>query len=196
MKPRRPPYLPGHYYHIYNRGAHSASIFYEEDNYLFVLRKMKKYLREFALTIIVYCLMPNHYHFLVRQDGEHPTGLLPQRVFNSYSKAYNKRYDHSGTLFQGPYEVVHVEKEDYLLHLCRYIHANPVKDGLVTSLEAWPYSNYAEWIGTRSGTLVDNKFVQTYFPTPAAYTAFVVDYLRTRDLPKEVQAYLETWEKI
>jgi len=196
VKPRRPPYLPGHYYHIYNRGAHSASIFHEEDNYLFVLRKMKKYLREFALTIIVYCLMPNHYHFLVRQDGEHPTGLLPQRVFNSYSKAYNKRYDHSGTLFQGPYEVVHVEKEDYLLHLCRYIHANPVKDGLVTSLEAWPYSNYAEWIGTRSGTLVDNKFVQTYFPTPAAYTAFVVDYLRTRDLPKEVQAYLETWEKI
>ncbi|MFQ5615084.1 MAG: transposase [Anaerolineales bacterium] len=100
MRPRRPPYLPGHYYHIYNRGAHGVSIFREKDNYLFVLRKVKKYLREFSLTIIAYCLMLNHYHFLVRQDDKHKAGLLPQRVFNSYSKAYNKRYGHSGTLFE------------------------------------------------------------------------------------------------
>jgi len=196
MKPGRPPFLPGHYYHIYNRGAHGASIFREEDNYLFVLRKMKKYLREFALTIIVYCLMPNHYHFLVRQDGEHRAGLLPQRIFNSYSKAYNKRYDHSGTLFEAPYQAIHIDKTGYLLHLCRYIHANPVKDGFTTDLEAWPYSNYAEWIGTRPGTLVDSKFVQEHFPTPAAYTAFVMDYLRTRDLPDDIRAYLEVWERM
>ena len=195
MRPRRPPYLPGHYYHIYNRGAHKASIFHEADNYLFVLRKMKQYLRELALSIIAYCLMPNHYHYLVRQDGEQPAGLLPQRVFNSYSKAYNKRYAHSGTLFQGPYEVILVDKTDYLLHLCRYIHANPVKDGLVTNLEAWPYTNYAEWIGARPGSLVDSQFVQSYFPNPADYTAFVMDYLKTRDLPADIQAYLQAWEE-
>ena len=113
MRPRRPTYVSGHYYHIYNRGAHRVSIFREEDNYHFVLCKVKKYLAELALSVIAYCLMPNHYHFLVRQDGENRAGLLPQRVFNSYSKAYNRRYEHSGTLFQGPYQVIHVDHQSH-----------------------------------------------------------------------------------
>ena len=105
-RPRRPHYLQGHYYHIYNRGTSKMSIFREADNYTHVLKRIKRYRNEFDLAVIAYCLLPNHYHFLVRQDGEQPAGLLPQRVFNSYSKAYNKRYDHSGTLFEGPYKVI------------------------------------------------------------------------------------------
>ncbi len=146
---------PGYYYHLYNRGAHKLNIFREEDNYLYVLKLIKKYLRELNLSLIVYCLLPNHYHFLVEQLGDHPAGLLPQRVFNSYSKAYNKRYDHSGTLFEGRYKAKHVNSDRYLRHLCRYIHANPVKDGLVERLEEWPWSNYLEWVGRRQGKLVD-----------------------------------------
>jgi REP element-mobilizing transposase RayT len=60
MRPRRPDYQAGHYYHIYNRGANRESIFRNEDNYLFVLHKIKHYCRELALTLIAYCLMPNH----------------------------------------------------------------------------------------------------------------------------------------
>ena len=139
---------PGHYYHIYNRGARQLSIFREEDNYLLVLRLIKKYLHELNLSLIVYVLMPNHYHFLVQQLGKSAAGLLPQRVFNSYSKAYNKRYAHSGTLFEGRYKAKHVNSDPYLRHLCRYIHANPVKDGLVKHLEEWPYSNNLEGLVT------------------------------------------------
>jgi REP element-mobilizing transposase RayT len=111
MPSKRPDYLPGHYYHFYNRGAHHRSIFREPDNYLFVLRKMKHYCRSFSLAPIAYCLLPNHYHYLIRQDGEDPAGLLPQRVFNSYSKAHNKRYGHSGTLFEANYRVIAVQEE-------------------------------------------------------------------------------------
>ena len=114
MPLKRPDYLPGQYYHFYNRVAHRVSIFKEPDNYLFVLRKVKKYLAEFELTMIAYCMMPNYYHFLIRQDGEHAAGLLPQRVFNSYSKAYNKRYEHSGTLFEDNYKVKLVSKSSQL----------------------------------------------------------------------------------
>jgi len=177
-RPRRPAYLPGHYYHIFNRGASRLSIFRQPENYVFVIRKIKLYCRELNLTPIAYCLMPNHYHFLIRQEGEQTAGLLPQRVFNSYAKAYNKRFDHSGTLFEGPYQVVHIEDEPHLLHLCRYIHANPVKDGLVTQLEDWPYSNYLEWMGLRSGTLVDREFVQSHFPKLEMYKTFVWEYLK------------------
>ena len=194
MPAKWPEYLPGHYYHIYNRGAHRISIFREDDNYIFVLRKMKDYCRSLSLTPIAYCLLPNHYHYLICQDGELPAGLLPQRVFNSYSKAYNKRYEHSGTLFEGNYRVILIEQEAYLLHLCRYIHANPVIHGLVADVADWPYSNYLEWIGEREGTLVDRDFVRTHFPTANSYREFVSAYLADRRLPKELETYLRAWE--
>ncbi len=190
MSRKLPDFLPGHYYHIYNRGAHRESIFREAENYLYVLRLMKQYLRELNLSIIAYCLMPNHYHFLVRQNGDQSAGKLPQLIFNSYSKAFNKRYDHSGTLFEGPYDGRHVHNDNYLRHLCRYIHANPVKDGLVEYLEQWPYSNYQEWIGLRTGTLVDKEFINEFFPDPNAYKQFVQEYLLERKLIKELD-YLE-----
>jgi REP element-mobilizing transposase RayT len=194
MPAKRPKYLPGQFYHFYNRGAHRVSIFREEENYFFVLRNMKGYCRELALMLIAYCLMPNHYHYLVRQDAEGRAGLLPQRVFNSYSKAYNKRYEHSGTLFEDNYKVAPVEDDSHLLHLCRYIHANPVKDGLVSDAADWPYSNYLEWIGERDGTLVDREFVGEHFPSPGSYQQFVADYLARRRLPEELESYLGEWE--
>ena len=194
MRPRIPEYLPGHHYHLYNRGANRAPIFREEDNWLFVLRKVKEYCRMLSLTPIAYCLMPNHYHFLIRQQGDHGAGLLPQRVFNSYTKAFNKRYGRSGTLFEGNYKALAVTEEAHLLHLCRYIHANPAKDGLVADVAGWPYSNYLEWVGERAGTLVDRAFVRAYFPTPEHYRAFVADYLAYRRLPEEVAGYLAAWE--
>ncbi|MCI0395632.1 MAG: transposase [Chloroflexi bacterium] len=180
----------GRYYHFYNRGARQLTIFREETNYLFVLSRLKKYRRELNIAIIVYCLLPNHYHFLVRQDGDQPAGLLPQRVFNSYSKAYNNHYNHSGTLFEHRFEARPVDSERYLRHLCRYIHANPAKHGLVQRPEEWPYSNYPDWLGQRNGTLVDRQFVADFFPDPAAYQEFVTDYLIERTLIDELK-YLE-----
>jgi len=194
MPQKRPEYTPGQYYHFYNRGAHRVSIFREPDNYLFVLRKVKKYLIELELSMIAYCLMPNHYHFLTRQDGKHAAGLLPQRVFNSYSKAYNKRYEHSGTLFQDNYKVKPVVKSSHLLHLCHYIHGNPVKDGLVADPGEWPYSNYLEWIGERDGTLYDPEFARVNFGSPQEYRTFVMADLRRRQLPDEIKGYLDEFD--
>lgn len=188
MARRRPTYCAGQFYHFYNRGAHRLCLFREPDNYVFALRRTKKYVRHLDLSLVAYCLLPNHYHLLVRQDGEHEAGLLPQRVFNSYSKAYNKRYDHSGTLFEGPYCVVQVDDEIHLLHLCLYIHANPVTHGLVAELAAWPYSNYLEWIEERPGTLVDRDFVHGHFPSPGDYRKFVRDYVLERRLPEGLKA--------
>jgi putative transposase len=191
MPKPRPAYLPNQFYHFYNRGAHRISIFREPENYLFVLRKMKEYAIKFQLAIIAYVLMPNHYHLLVRQDGEQQAGLLPRYVFNSYSKAYNKRYEHSGTLFEGNYKVKPILHSKHLLHLCRYIHGNPVKDGLVADPADWDYSNYLEWIGERDGSLFDPEFVRANFTSPTLYRDFVIHDLRGRDLPEDIKQYLE-----
>ena len=163
MPQKRPDYHPGGVYHIFNRGEHRASIFREPENFLFVLRKIKKYQPELGLSLLAYCLMPNQYHFLIRQDGEQPAGRLTQRVFNSYSKAYNLRYGHTGTLFEGAYHVKPVVQTPHLLQLCRYIHANPVKDGSVAHPGDWLYSNYLEWVGQRDSILVDRAFAREYF---------------------------------
>jgi len=181
----------GGYYHLYNRGARGLSIFQEPENYLFVLRRIKQYARQFQIAVIAYCLMPNHYHLLVRQDGETPAGMLPQRVFNSYTKAYNRRYEHSGTLFEHRYQARAVTDEAYLLHLCCYIHANPVKRGLAADPGEWPYSNYLEWVEKREGTLVDRAFVQTQVGHPDAYREMVIGYLLSRRLPESVRRFLE-----
>lgn len=185
----------GMYYHIYNRGAHQMSIFREPKNYIFVISKIKEYSRANHISLIAYCLMPTHYHILGRQDDEEAAGNLPQYVFNSYSKAYNKMYGHSGTLFEGRFRAKPILTSSHLLHLCRYIHGNPVKDGLVADPADWPYSNYLEWIGEREGALVDRDFIKNQFDNPIEYRKFLLQYLKIRDLPDDVKRFLNDLEK-
>jgi putative transposase len=185
----------GLYYHIYNRGARQLTIFRETTNYLFAISKIKEYSQAKRISVIAYCLMPNHYHFLLRQDGEEPAGDLPQFVFNSYSKAYNKKYAHSGTLFEGRFRAKVVESSGHLLHLCRYIHGNPVKDGLVAEPGDWPYSNYLEWIGERPGLLVDRDFIKAQFSNSEEYKRFLMEYLNSRRLPEDVMKHIHEIEK-
>lgn len=87
-----PDYQPGHYYHIYNRGANKNPIFFEDENYTFLLGRLKKYTKKNSITVISYCLMPNHYHFLLRQNHDKKVGQCIQYIFNSYTKAINNRY--------------------------------------------------------------------------------------------------------
>ena len=145
--------------------------------------------------MISYCLEPNHYHFLTRQDGDEPASNLPQFVFNSYTKAYNKTYNHSGTLFEGRFRAKPVQTSSHLLHLCRYIHGNPVKDGLVADPADWPYSNYLEWIGERNGALVDHEFINQQFGNGKEYQKFLFQYLKSRDLLDDVKKFLDDLEK-
>ena len=191
MPQRDVEFLQGQYYHIYNRGVGRQPIFRERSNYYYVLGLLKLYSSALDVAVIAYCLMPNHYHLLLRQGCEESAGLVPQRVFNCYTKAFNKRYERTGTLFEGRYRAICVDKDGYLLHLCRYIHANPVKDALVSRFEDWPYSNYAEWIGTRFGALVDQTFVKEHFSEKQEYIQFVSDYLAELDgLPEGIEPYL------
>jgi putative transposase len=191
MPTRMMSFTQGHYYHIYNRGSARQPIFSEKENYLYLLRLFKKYAQATGISVIAYCLMPNHYHFLVRQNGEIPAGLLFQRVFNAYTKAINKKFNRTGTLFQGRYRCILLVKTSHLFQLCRYIHANPVKAGLVASPEQWPYSNFQEWIGSRLGTLCDLDFVRTNFGIASEYIAFVQEYLANKaELPPEIKPYL------
>ena len=188
--PRRLPFVRGDYYHIYNRGAGRQAIFYEERNYLYLLRLLKQVAGESEVTVVAYCLLPNHYHWLLRQDGETPAGKVPTRVFGSYSQAFNRAYGRTGTLFEGPYRALLVDTDVYFANLCSYIHLNPVHHGLVDAPDAWPYSNYLEWIDKRRGELIDRELVREYFASPQAYEDCVKD-LQQRYTFQQAADFLE-----
>ena len=165
------------YYHIYNRGAGRLPIIREERNYAYLLRLLGKISRESNVTVAAYCILPNHYHWILRQDGDISAGKVPTRVFGSYSQAFNHAYERTGTLFEGPFKAKEIETEEYLMHLCRYIHLNPVKHGLVDRPEHWPYSDYLEWVGMRRSSLIDQRVVSDMFESPLGYQLFCESFL-------------------
>ncbi len=165
MARRKTIFEPGNYYHIYNRGANKHPIILEDKNYLYLIQLLKKYTKHFQLTVIAYCIMPNHFHFLLRQEADCSIADCMQRIQNTYTKAINKKYNRSGSLFEGPFKSILVREDQYLIHLCRYIHRNPLdcKPSLILNLMDWQYSNYLEWIGKRNGSMIDRKFVSECF---------------------------------
>jgi hypothetical protein len=118
---------------------------------------------------------------LIHLKTDHLADIL-QPFTLSYTKAINKRFNRVGTLYQGPFKAILVEKEEYLLQLSRYIHLNPVKAGIVTHAEDWEFSSYRDYIGIRDGTLIVPDIIQAYIPTPQAYREFVESYHEDRQL--------------
>lgn len=176
MPYRRDVFTSGHYYHVYNRGAGRGLLFFNSGNYEYCLRLVKRYHQRYGVTVIAYCLMPNHYHFLLRQETDQPISKFINVPFNAYTQAVNRHHYRTGTLFEGRFRHVLVDREEYLVHLCRYIHLNPVKAKLVTQPEDWSYSNYLEWVGRRAGTLKDELFVRDRFSNLEEYQRFVADW--------------------
>jgi len=175
MPKRALQFSQGNYYHVFNRGFNKQSIFNDESNYIHLLKLGQKYFNKYQIAVIAYCLMPNHYHFLLHQETEKSIGNAIRDIFNAYVQGLNKQTDRKGPLFEGRFKAIQIENESYLIHLCRYIHRNPIDclPPLVENLSDWPYSNFPEWVDRRKGSLVDCEFVKTYFESDVDYQAFV-----------------------
>jgi putative transposase len=195
MPERNLQFAQGQFYHLYNRGADSTSIFRGDADYLDFLTRLKQHCRKLDAAVIAYALLPNHYHVFARQDGVQPLGLAIQHTCNGYAQRFNHRHGRTGTLFEGRFKARCVTTTEHLLHLCRYIHCNPVKDGFALLPELWPYSNYQEWLGQRTGALVDREFIAQHFPQPGSYEQFLKEYLHnSARIPQKLREYLAALE--
>ena len=149
----------GGYFHVYNRGNHKHNIFLEEEDYLNYLKRLREYKEKYNISIICYCLMPNHFHLLLRQDSEIPLYKFMHALHTYYSIYFNRKYDKVGHLLQGKYKQKEVNEDRYLLQLSSYIHLNPIMDKLVEKLEDYRWSSYSDYIELREGTLCDKELV-------------------------------------
>ena len=142
----------GYFYHVFNRGNNKENIFHEERNYIYFLSLVEKYLLP-VTDIFSYCLLKNHFHFLlkIKEEKELPLEYLEGRkrihqpfsnLFNAYTKAINKAYDRTGSLFQEHLHKNKVTTDEYLIQLMVYIHLNPVKHGFTNDFETYRYSSY------------------------------------------------------
>lgn len=176
-------------FHIYNRTLENLKLCNSNDNYFYLTTLIQKYRQKYNVSLLAYCLMPNHYHFMARQNTDIPLSRFLSDLFNSYAQAQNKQFGRKGPIFEDRPNYKHIDDESYLFHICRYIHLNPVKAGLVKNVHEWPFSNYLEWVGKRKGTLVDVNFIADLFPHPNQYKLFVDDLNNDRKLV-QMEKYL------
>ena len=137
---------PGALYHVTSRGNARKRIFKDDGDRELFLRVLAFVVERCHWICHAYCLMDNHYHFLI----ETPEANLSQgmrQVNGVYTQAYNRGHGKVGHLFQGRFKAILVDKESYLLELCRYVVLNPVRAKLVDRSEDWPWSSYRATAG-------------------------------------------------
>ncbi len=183
---RKTPFEPGKFYHVYNRGNEKKDIFFERENYLFFLRRLKQGVEKWGALVVGYCLMPNHFHLMLQESAEANITNLMLSLQTSYAKAINKRYNRVGHLFQGPFKNILIDKTEYLVHLSRYIHQNPALAGLVRLPEEWEFSSYRDYLGIRNGSLPQSQVVLSEFDGVDDYQEFVMEYKEASNIEKYI----------
>lgn len=156
----------GLYHHIYNRGNRKQNIFIQRRDYLRFLKRTLEYKNKYKICILCYCLMPNHFHFLLRQDGDIPITNFMLSLSTSYAKYFNIKYDEIGSLLQSPFKAKLVETDEQLLQVSRYIHRNALDILLPTprvELANYEWSSYPSYIENVKDDLVDTSIILNYF---------------------------------
>lgn len=212
MASRKVILAEGETYHILNRGVGKRKIFADARNYKrfiqtaeyyqlqdlptkfskFILNKDKYEIEneEKNVEIFAYCLMPTHFHFILRQTAENGISIFIKKLLDSYVRYFNTRHSRKGPLFQGNFKAIRVESEEQLVHLSRYIHLNPITDFLVKDLKNYPYSSYLEYINLSKTQIVNKEPVFHLFQNSKAYESFVLSRKEYQRKLKEIERIL------
>lgn len=199
MAYRTTPFANQNFYHIYNRGVEKRNIFSNDKDYQRFLQTLHYYQftgpkppfsrkdllinkkSDFSrnpksVEIICYCLMPNHFHLLLRQVQEGGIQKFIQQALNSYTKYFNIKHDRIGPLLQGAFKAVSIETDEQLVHVSRYIHLNPFVANLTQDLKNFLYSSYPAYVGLADQSFCCTKPVLDFFKNPDGYKKFVADH--------------------
>ncbi len=216
---KHPIFVDGEIYHVFNRSIEKQPIFYKVRNLvraklaldyyqfdqshtrLSYALKMPKNQREAFLErlhtnserradILSYCFMPNHFHFLLKQNHKNGVARFVADFTNSYTRYYNtQNKKRIGPIFQGIFKAVRIENEEQLLHVSRYIHLNPLVSYLVDKPEDYLWSSLAEYLFKDKAEICQTELILGLFKSRRSYMQFIldqVDYSRTLEKIKHL----------
>jgi len=202
-------------YHVYNRGTEKRHIFLDDSDYARFIHYLYEFndkgfdrnisrkiergstsfnqrLRNQFVEIIAFCLMPNHFHLILKQSDENGISNFMHKLSTGYTMYFNKKNKRNGVLFQGRFKSILIENNEYLTHLSRYIHINPVEliepgwkengiknwESVNNFLESYRWSSYLDYIGIKNFPSVINKeIVNSFFQDEQSYKNFINQYL-------------------
>ncbi|MFA6476520.1 MAG: transposase [Candidatus Paceibacterota bacterium] len=212
------------YYHVYNRGVDKRVVFVEDKDYFRFIRLLyicnssepvvmkelqslsdKEFFNfkkgEELVYLGAYCLMPNHFHLLIKEKTENGIALFLKKVLTAYSMYFNKKYERRGLLFERPYQATHLDDDIYLNYIYAYIHLNPVKlidhdwkEKGITSLRktkdflaGYRYSSYLDFIGIEreEAKILRKKVFPEYFSDKKEFDDFISEWLNFQGLSLE-----------
>jgi REP element-mobilizing transposase RayT len=195
MQPEKP-------YHIYNHANGAENLFKEAENNRFFLRQWEKHIQPIA-NALACCLMPNHFHFLIKIRGEpalettfgkfetfqkleYHLSKQFSNFFSSYTQAFNKKYHRKGSLFSPNFKRKEITSQAYISRLIAYIHLNPVHHGFTGNLGQWPFFSYSAFLEQKK-TLLDLDYALQWFGGRDVFIEFHYNYLtRTGELEEGI----------
>ena len=217
----------GEFYHLYNRGTEKRKVFMREADYqrflallflcngsiavdlklqgrtLFELASINK--GESIVDICAYCLMPNHFHLLLREKQKGGISHFMQKLITGYTMYFNKRYDRNGGLFQGKFKAKHADDDRYLSYLFAYVHLNPValvekdwrekgivnRKGAEVFLKGYALSSFLDYAGDErlESAIINKNALPDYAETRRGFERLVTDWLDYKKsvLPPQLQ---------
>lgn len=207
MPYRKTPFIAGELYHAFNRSVARLPIFLSQRHYQHIVELINFYRFEKPpirysyfnrlnkeqkevfmkvhmqnkkpmISILAYCLMPNHFHFLLKPTTDTAISAFMRNLQNSYSKYFNTKHNRSGSLFQSMFKAVRIESEEQLIHVSRYIHLNPASSSVIRieNLERYPWSSFNAYLmGKVEKQFVESDIILKIFSSSAAYKSFVFD---------------------
>ncbi len=177
------------FYHVLNHAVGDENLFRCDDNFRYFLKKYDHHLSS-VWEIYSYCLMPNHFHLLIKVKSEEELRVLPKfsenihkfvmqklsNFLNAYAKAYNIKYNRKGALFLDFTKRIAVREESYYTNLINYIHQNPIRHGFCKNIDEWIYSSYEACLSDKKTKLKRDEVVD-WFGDKADFKKFHQDNL-------------------
>lgn len=190
------PFVNGEFYHLYNRGINKQQTFFSNKDYSRFVKTLFYYqianpkprfsfykpngvhiidTTKRMVDIVAYCLMPNHFHLLIKQLQDGGISEFMRRFVHSYTKYRNIKHKFQSPVFQAIFKAVLIETDEQLLHVSRYIHLNPLVSKLVKDLNFYPWSSYRAYIGLEDNPALAKEEILSFFKSPKEYEKFVLD---------------------
>ena len=172
-------YQKDNFYHVINRGCNKQKIFFNDQDYKYLFKKMKQTRENYNIEVIAFCLMSNHYHLLLYQISEKPVSDWLKSLFSGYVQTINRKYKRTGTIFERSAKPKLITSDEYLVDVIHYIHSNPFKHKIVNNPEEWKFSSLNEYLGNKNG-FVSKRVLESYFHEKWSYQESFQDYIESK----------------